>query len=177
MLTRRTLLSSLATLPIAAAKLSPSDDALLEDLSRRSFRYFWEQSDPSTGITPAGALASTPLLTLRNAATWAAPVILASASLLSASERNANGSRRPKPPHAAGSLTLPPDISIPALRAMKDRFGDRIYGRYGFADAFHPTTNWVADDVIGLDLGHHLLSAESLRTGNVWKWFMASPEA
>ena len=70
-----------------------------------------------------------------------------------------------------------PDISIPALRAMKDRFGDKIYGKYGFADAFHPTTGWVAEDVIGLDIGITLLSAENLRSGNVWKWFMMNPEA
>src|ERR1700730_309701 len=30
--------------------LSKRDEAFLEDLSRRSFRYFWEQSDPQTGL-------------------------------------------------------------------------------------------------------------------------------
>ncbi|HVG19169.1 MAG TPA: hypothetical protein VNI02_08950, partial [Blastocatellia bacterium] len=30
--------------------LSDSDQAFLEDLSRRSFRYFWEQADPRTGL-------------------------------------------------------------------------------------------------------------------------------
>ena len=59
---------------------------------------------------------------------------------------------------------------------MKDRFGDRLYGRYGFADAFHPTANWINPDVIGIDLGITLLSAENLRSGNVWRWFMANPE-
>ena len=78
---------------------------------------------------------------------------------------------------AAGSLMLTPDISIPALRAMRDRFGGKIYGRYGFADAFHPNMGWVAEDVIGLDVGITLLSAENLRSGKVWKWFMANPEA
>src|SRR4029453_5920303 len=27
-----------------------ADDALLEDLSKRSFLFFWEQADPDTGI-------------------------------------------------------------------------------------------------------------------------------
>ena len=27
-----------------------SDDALLEDLAHRSFQYFWDASDPETGI-------------------------------------------------------------------------------------------------------------------------------
>jgi hypothetical protein len=69
-----------------------------------------------------------------------------------------------------------PDISLPAVREMRRRFGDRIYGRYGFADAFHPTTGWVDPDVIGIDLGITLLSAENLRTGGVWRWFMSNPE-
>src|ERR1700722_14324133 len=30
--------------------LSSADDQLLDDLSRRCFFYFWEQSDPHTGI-------------------------------------------------------------------------------------------------------------------------------
>jgi hypothetical protein len=31
--------------------------------------------------------------------------------------------------------------------------------------------------VIGIDVGITLLSAENLRTGNIWKWFMANAEA
>ncbi len=77
---------------------------------------------------------------------------------------------------AAGSLMLAPDITLPAVREMRSRFGDRIYGRYGFADAFHPTDGWVNPDVIGIDLGITLLSAENLRTGRVWEWFMRNAE-
>ncbi len=76
----------------------------------------------------------------------------------------------------AGSLMFTPDITVPALREMHQRFGDRIYGRYGFADAFHPTNGWVNPDVIGIDLGITLLSAENLRTGWVWQWFMRNQE-
>lgn len=80
------------------------------------------------------------------------------------------------PAAAGGSLMLAPDITVPALRGMHRQFGDRIYGRYGFADAFHPTDGWVNPDVIGIDLGITLLSAENLRTGRVWTWFMKNPE-
>jgi hypothetical protein len=71
---------------------------------------------------------------------------------------------------------LAPDITLPALRHMHARFGERIWGRYGFADAFHPTTGWVNPDVIGIDVGITLLSAENLRSGGVWRAFMANPE-
>src|SRR6188768_2228846 len=30
--------------------LSRDDDVLLEDLSKRSFMFFWEQADPDTGL-------------------------------------------------------------------------------------------------------------------------------
>jgi hypothetical protein len=75
-----------------------------------------------------------------------------------------------------GSLMFAPDICLPALKAMKAKFGDKIYGRYGFADAFHPTNGWVGPDVLGLDTGITLLAAENLRTGNIWSWFMRNPE-
>ncbi len=77
---------------------------------------------------------------------------------------------------AGGSLMFAPDISLTALHAMKERFGDRIYGRYGFADAFHPTSGWVNPDVIGIDVGITLLAAENLRSGRVWEWFMRNQE-
>jgi hypothetical protein len=34
----------------------------------------------------------------------------------------------------------------------------------------------VDPDVIGIDLGITLLSAENLRTGRVWDWFMRNEE-
>jgi hypothetical protein len=71
---------------------------------------------------------------------------------------------------------ITPDICVPAMHALKDKYGDRIWGKYGFADAFNPETGWVSTDTLGLDVGMTLLSAENLRSGNVWKWFMANPE-
>jgi len=75
-----------------------------------------------------------------------------------------------------GSLMFTPDICIPALRAMRTKFGNRIWGRYGFVDAFNPTTGWTDSDIIGIDQGITLLSAENSRSGSVWSWFMANPE-
>jgi hypothetical protein len=71
---------------------------------------------------------------------------------------------------------LTPDICIPAMHAMKGKFGDTIWRKYGFADAFNPLTNWVSTDTLGLDVGMILLSAENLRHGSVWYWFMANAE-
>jgi hypothetical protein len=77
---------------------------------------------------------------------------------------------------AAGSLPFTPDISLRALRTLKERYGARTYGRYGFADAFNPQTGWVDPDVIGIDQGITLLAAENLRDGLVWRHFMRNAE-
>jgi len=74
-----------------------------------------------------------------------------------------------------GSLMFAPEICVPALRTMREDFGEVAYGRYGFADAFNPASGWVDPEVLGIDQGVTLLSAENLRSCQVWKWFMASP--
>jgi hypothetical protein len=81
------------------------------------------------------------------------------------------------PSAAGGSLMFTPELSVAALRAMKDKYGARAYGKYGFVDAFNPGTGWVDTDVIGINAGIILLSAENARTGNVWRWFMRNAEA
>jgi len=78
------------------------------------------------------------------------------------------------PAAAGGSLMFTPDISIPALKAIEEHFGDRVFGRYGFVDGYNPTLGWFDTDVVGIDVGITLLSAENLLTGNVWHWFMAN---
>ena len=80
------------------------------------------------------------------------------------------------PSAAGGSLMFTPDLSVAALRAMRDKYGDKVYGRYGFVDAFNPATGWVDSDVIGINVGIMLLSAENARTGNIWRWFMDNRE-
>jgi len=76
---------------------------------------------------------------------------------------------------AGGSLMFTPDISIPALRAMREHYQERVYRKYGFVDAYNPGEKWFDSDVVGIDTGITLLSAENLLTENVWKWFMSDP--
>jgi hypothetical protein len=75
----------------------------------------------------------------------------------------------------AGSLMFAPGLATAALRTMGAKYPN-VYGRYGFADAFNPNNGWINRDVIGIDLGITVLSAENARTGNVWRWFMRNAE-
>jgi hypothetical protein len=77
---------------------------------------------------------------------------------------------------AAGSLMFVPRLAAAALRTMRARYGQHIYGRYGFADAFNPNNSWVNRDVIGIDLGITVLAVENALSGNVWRWFMRNSE-
>jgi len=80
------------------------------------------------------------------------------------------------PSAAGGSLMFTAQQSTAALRTMREKFGDRVYGRYGFVDAFNPQTSWVDSDVIGINVGIILLSAENMRSEHVWRWFMSNAE-
>jgi hypothetical protein len=76
----------------------------------------------------------------------------------------------------AGSLAFLPAECTHVLLTMRERYGDKLYGRYGFADAFQPRAGWFGDDVIGIDVGIGLLMAENLRSGFVWEYFMKNRE-
>ncbi len=78
---------------------------------------------------------------------------------------------------AGGSLPFLPKDCLRTLRFMRARFGESVWKRYGFIDAFNPHKGWFAPDVIGIDVGITLLMAENLRSGFVWKMFMKNREA
>jgi hypothetical protein len=79
------------------------------------------------------------------------------------------------PTGAGGSVALAPEIAIPALRFMYDHHGDRIWGPYGFRDAFNVDRDWWDQDYIGIDQGAMMLMIENHRSGLVWREFAAIP--
>ncbi len=80
------------------------------------------------------------------------------------------------PSALSGSLMFVGLLAEEPLRQMKINFGLLTYGRYGFANAFNPLTGWVAEDVIGIDVGITLLSIENFKRNLVWKWFSQDPD-
>jgi hypothetical protein len=75
---------------------------------------------------------------------------------------------------AGGSLVFAPRATLQVLHAARQVPG--AWCRYGYIDAFHPTSGWRNPDVIGIDVGITMLMAENLRSGWVWEIFMANPE-
>lgn len=81
------------------------------------------------------------------------------------------------PSAAGGALSVVPKQATRTLMAQRQRFGPKIYGRYGFTNAFNPATGWIGPDVIGIDTGITLLSAANLMNEGVWQPFMRHPAA
>ncbi len=80
------------------------------------------------------------------------------------------------PTAVGGSIPFAPDITIPTLRHLKDRFGNDVYGEYGFKDAFNLSytydstspDGWFDNQYIAIDQGPILLMIENYRTGFIW---------
>ncbi|HEY0191725.1 MAG TPA: glucoamylase family protein [Kofleriaceae bacterium] len=67
-----------------------------------------------------------------------------------------------------GSIAFAPELVVPGIRALKQRYGDKIYRPLGFADAFNPTLDWVDPDALGIDQGPIIGMIENFRSELVW---------
>ncbi|MFA5093843.1 MAG: glucoamylase family protein [Candidatus Omnitrophota bacterium] len=76
------------------------------------------------------------------------------------------------PTAAISSITFTPELSINAAKYMYSNHKDRIWGRYGFVDAFNWDRDWVSNKYIGIDQGPIVEMIENYRTGFIWKTFM-----
>jgi hypothetical protein len=73
------------------------------------------------------------------------------------------------------SMPFAPEIVFPTIRAINERYGDSLWGRYGYYDSFNPTAQWFDNDFIGIDEGPLLIMIENFRTGLVWNFVMNDP--
>jgi hypothetical protein len=79
-------------------------------------------------------------------------------------------------PYASlSSLPFAPEIVLPTIKSIIEINGDKIWGKYGFYDAFNQTANWVNDDFVGIAQGPMLIMIENFRTGLVWDYVMKDP--
>jgi hypothetical protein len=94
------------------------------------------------------------------------------------------------PTAAIGSIAFAPELVLPAINAMYQRYGKWLYGKYGFVDAFNPTfrldtklrsghvvpgEGWFDNEYLGIDQGPILLMIENYRSGFVWKVMRKNP--
>lgn len=80
------------------------------------------------------------------------------------------------PTAALSSFPYTPDESMNALKFFYYSLGDRLWGEYGFYDAFNVTEEWVASSYLAIDQGPIIVMIENYRTGILWDLFMSAPE-
>ena len=80
------------------------------------------------------------------------------------------------PTAALSSFPYAPEQSMKALKFFYYNLGDRLWGPYGFYDAYNITEGWTATSTIAIDQGPIIIMIENYRTGLLWDLFMSAPE-
>ena len=80
------------------------------------------------------------------------------------------------PTAALASMPYTPAYSMQAMRHWYNDMKDKLWGRYGFYDAFSETDNWFPKRYLAIDEGPIVVMMENYRSGLLWKLFMSCPE-
>jgi hypothetical protein len=76
------------------------------------------------------------------------------------------------PTAALSSFPYTPAESMKALKFFYYILGDKIWGEYGFYDAFNLSSLWFADSYLAIDQGPVICMIENYRSGLLWDLFM-----
>jgi hypothetical protein len=80
------------------------------------------------------------------------------------------------PTAALSSFPYTPEYSMDALEFFYYTHGDKIFGKYGFYDAFSIHHDWFPEKYLAIDQGPIVVMIENHRSGLLWKYFMKNPE-
>jgi hypothetical protein len=80
------------------------------------------------------------------------------------------------PTAALSSMPYTPDHSMAALNHFFYTLGGRLWGEFGFHDAFCEHEDWVATSYLAINQGPIIVMIENFRSGLVWDLFMSCPE-
>lgn len=80
------------------------------------------------------------------------------------------------PTAALSSFPYTPEKSMAALKHWYYDMHDKLWGPFGFYDAFSETKNWFPEKYLAIDEGPIPVMIENYRTGLLWNLFMSCPE-
>ena len=80
------------------------------------------------------------------------------------------------PTAALASMPYLPEESLAALHTFYYIYGDKLFGKYGFRDAFNLDQSWFATSYIAIDQGPIVVMIENFRTSLLWDCFMQHPD-
>jgi hypothetical protein len=80
------------------------------------------------------------------------------------------------PTAAISAIPYTPDHSLDAMKHFYYVLGDKVWGDYGFYDAFSEQYEWYPERYLAIDQGPEVVMIENYRTGMLWSLFMSCPE-
>jgi len=80
------------------------------------------------------------------------------------------------PTAAISSLPYTPGQSMAAIRHWYGQMRGKIWGSYGFYDAFSEKAAWYPPRYLAIDQGPEVAMIENYRSGLLWRLFMSCPE-
>ncbi len=80
------------------------------------------------------------------------------------------------PTAALSSFPYTPTESMNALKFFYYKLGDKLWGPYGFYDAFILKDLWFANSTLAIDQGPIIVMIENFRSGLLWNLFSGAPE-
>ncbi|OGC06344.1 hypothetical protein A2V82_16265 [candidate division KSB1 bacterium RBG_16_48_16] len=80
------------------------------------------------------------------------------------------------PTAALSAMPYTPEESFATLKHFYFTYGPRLWGEFGFRDAFNLDQDWFANSVLAIDQGTIAPMIENYRTQLCWNMFMANPE-
>ncbi len=80
------------------------------------------------------------------------------------------------PTAALSSFPYTPTESMKVVRHLYEDLGSKVFGEYGFYDAFSEQYNWYLPRYLAIDQGPAVVMIENHRTGLLWNLFMSAPE-
>ena len=80
------------------------------------------------------------------------------------------------PTAAISSFPYTATESMKALKFFYYVLGDKLWGPYGFKDAFSLHDPWFADSYLAIDQGPIIVMIENYRSGLLWNLFTSCPE-
>ncbi|MEY2903220.1 MAG: hypothetical protein RLY89_2326 [Bacteroidota bacterium] len=80
------------------------------------------------------------------------------------------------PTAALSSFPYTPKQSMAAMKHWYTTKKDKLFGEYGFYDAFSVKDNWYLPRYLAIDQGPIVVMMENYRSGLLWDLFMSCPE-
>jgi len=80
------------------------------------------------------------------------------------------------PTAAISSIPYTPKESISFMRYLKDSIGDKVWGKYGFYDAYSETADWFPQRYLAIDQGPMVVMIQNYKDAFIWDLFMGAPD-